>query len=236
MPRSTRKPAGTGRPSQPLPDAAGDGNGTLTNRAYREIEEQIVTLKLPPGTVLSETALADRLGFGRTPVREALQRLARDGLVTVLPRRGILVTGVDLRAQLRLLEVRRVVERLIARLAAERATPAEREEFAATAAGMRAAAEARDDIAFMRLDDRFNRLFSTAARNEFATRSMGLMQGLSRRFWYQHYQQAADLPLTAKLHADVAEAIAGRDPDAAAAASDRLVDYIESFARRTLDT
>ena len=236
MPRSTRKPSGAGRSRPPRSDAAGEGNGTLTDRAYREIEERIVTLQLPPGTVLSETALAERLGFGRTPVREALQRLARDGLVTVLPRRGILVTGVDLRAQLHLLEVRRVIERLIARLAAERATPTERDEFAATASGMRAAAEASDGIAFMRLDDRFNRLFSAAARNEFASRSMGLMQGLSRRFWYQHYQQAADLPLTAKLHADVAEAIARRDPDAAAAASDRLVDYIESFARKTLDT
>lgn len=220
----------------PSPGIDLPGERSLTDRAYREIEERIVTLQLPPGTVLSETALAERLGFGRTPVREALQRLARDGLVTVLPRRGILVTGVDLRAQLHLLEVRRVVERLIARLAAERATPAERDEFAATASGMRAAADASDGIAFMRLDDRFNRLFSAAARNEFASRSMGLMQGLSRRFWYQHYQQAADLPLTAKLHADVAEAIARRDPEAAAAASDRLVDYIESFARKTLDT
>ncbi|OYZ89384.1 MAG: GntR family transcriptional regulator, partial [Rhizobiales bacterium 17-65-6] len=62
---------------------------TLTERAYRELEELISTLQLPPGTVLSELVLVDRLGIGRTPIREALQRLARDGLVLVLPRRGI---------------------------------------------------------------------------------------------------------------------------------------------------
>jgi DNA-binding GntR family transcriptional regulator len=93
-----------------------------------------------------------------------------------------------------------------------------------------------DDIAFMRLDRRFNALIAQAARNEFATRSMSLMNGLSRRFWYQHYKEAADLPLAAKLHAEVAQAIAIRDREAACIASDRLVDYIESFARKTLDS
>jgi DNA-binding FadR family transcriptional regulator len=63
---------------------------------------------------------------------------------------------------------------------------------------------------------------------------MGLMHGLSRRFWYQHYRETADLPLAARLHAEVAEAIARRDPEKAAAASDRLIEYIESFARSTL--
>jgi DNA-binding FadR family transcriptional regulator len=63
---------------------------------------------------------------------------------------------------------------------------------------------------------------------------MGLMHGLSRRFWYQHYKEAADLPLCARLHAAVAEAITRREADQAAAASDRLMDYIESFARSTL--
>lgn len=207
---------------------------TLTDRAYALLEELIVTLQLPPGMVLSELALAERLEIGRTPIREALQRLARDGLVNILPRRGVLVSDIDLRAQLRLLEVRRALERLMARSAAERATDAERSQFTGIAGGMRRAAEIADDIAFMRLDKEFNTLVALAARNEFAMRSMGLMHGLSRRFWYQHYKQAADLPLAARLHAEVAEAIAARSPGKASEASDRLIDYIESFARSTL--
>jgi DNA-binding GntR family transcriptional regulator len=210
-------------------------DGTLTDRAYRELEEMIVTLQLAPGTVLSEQALAVRLKIGRTPIREALQRLSRDGLVVIMPRRGIMVSEINLRLQLRLLEVRRELERLMAALAAERATPEERREFSEVAEAMLAAAARSDDIAFMRLDQRFNMLVATAARNEFARRSMGLMNALSRRFWYQHYQEVADLPLAARLHAAVAEAIARKRIKAAAAASDRLIDYIEDFARKTLD-
>jgi DNA-binding GntR family transcriptional regulator len=210
------------------------GDVTLTDKAYAQIEELIVTLQLPPGTVLSELVLADRLGIGRTPIREALQRLSRDGLVNILPRRGVLVSDIDLRSQLRLLEVRRELERLMARGAAERASDEERAQFAEIARGMNRASQNQDDISFMRLDQQFNTLVSLAARNEYASRSMGLMHGLSRRFWYQHYKQAADLPLCARLHAAVAEAIARREPDKAADASDRLVDYIESFARSTL--
>jgi DNA-binding GntR family transcriptional regulator len=225
----------TKRPKKQRQRAIQADNGTLTDRAYRQLEEMIVTLQLPPGTVLSEQALSVRLRIGRTPIREALQRLARDGLVVIMPRRGIMVSEINLRLQLRLLEVRRELERLMASLAAQRATPEERHEFAEVAQAMLAAAAKADDIAFMRLDQQFNILIATAARNEFARRTMGLMNGLSRRFWYQHYQQVADLPLAAKLHAAVANAVAQKKSTAAATASDKLIDYIEDFARKTLD-
>jgi DNA-binding GntR family transcriptional regulator len=208
---------------------------SLTDRAYRLIEELIVTLALPPETVLSEQSLAAKLGIGRTPIREALQRLARDGLVVILPRRGILVSQVNLQSQMRLLEVRRELERLMARSAAERATPEETASFATIAREMRRTSDENDDMAFMRLDRQFNEFVSRAARNEFASRAMGLMHGLSRRFWYQHYRESGDLPLSARLHAEVADAIASRDPEAAAQASDRLIDYIESFTRKTIE-
>ncbi len=233
-----RAPGGAGvepasaRRQPTVPDGIGDV--TLTDLAYAQLEEMIVTLQLPPGAVLSELVLSKRLNIGRTPIREALQRLSRDGLVNILPRRGILVSEINVRVQLRLLEVRRELERLMARGAAERATEEERQQFSAIAEGMREAAERADDIAFMRFDQQLNTLISTAARNEFASRSMGLMHGLSRRFWYQHYRETADLPRAARLHAEVAEAIARRDPEKAAAASDRLIEYIENFARATL--
>src|ERR1700686_501279 len=135
-------------------------DGTLTDRAYRELEEMIVTLRLSPGTVLSEQALAVRLKRGGTPIREALQRLARAGLVVIMPRRGIMVSEINLRLQLRLLEVRRELERLMGSLAAERASPDERREFAEVAEAMLVAAAKSDDSAFMRLDQRFNILIA----------------------------------------------------------------------------
>jgi DNA-binding GntR family transcriptional regulator len=96
------------------------------------------------------------------------------------------------------------------------------------------ASKANDDIAFMRLDRELNRLMIEAAHNDYAARSMKLLQGLSRRFWYMHYREAADLPLCARLHANQARAIAQGDGDAAARASDKLMDYVENFTRLTV--
>ncbi len=222
-----------------IPDIADTVEGgkpsSLSDKAYRQLEELIVTLRLSPGEVLSEAALAKKLKIGRTPIREALQRLAREGLVLILPRRGVLVSEINVKTQLRLIEVRREIERLIARTGAERATAEERSWFRAIADGMDKAAGERDDLSFMRLDRQFNLLMAHAARNEFASKAMGLMHGLSRRFWYLHYKEVADLPLAARLHADVARAIASGNPDEAARASDRLVDYVENCTRAALD-
>jgi len=137
--------------------------------------------------------------------------------------------------QLRLLEVRRELERLISRSAARRATPEERARFRELAQGFEQSARVNDDIGFMRIDREFNTLCSAAAHNEFAAGAMGLMHSLSRRFWYIHYKQAADMPLTAKLHANIARAIAKGDGDAAERASDKLIDVIEKFTRDTTD-
>jgi DNA-binding GntR family transcriptional regulator len=207
---------------------------SLTDRAYAAIEEMIVTLRLAPGSAVSESELSAHLGIGRTPIREALQRLARERLVSIFPRRGIIVTEINVASQLRLLEVRRELERLIARSAARRATDDERERFRALAAAFEAAAKANDDVTFMRIDRDFNVLCSAASHNEFAAGAMSLMHSLSRRFWYLHYKQAADMPLTAKLHADIARAIAAGDEERAAKASDRLLTLIEKFTRSTV--
>lgn len=209
---------------------------SLTDRAYAVIEEMIVTLQFKPGAVLSETALSERLSIGRTPIREALQRLAREGLVVILPRKGILVSEINPRSQLLLLEVRRELERLLARTGAIRCTENERQQFFEVADGMEQAARDNDDINFMRLDDTFNRLIAEAGHNDYTARAIGLMNGLSRRFWYMHYKEAADLPLAARRHAEVARRIAEADPEGAAAAADKLIDYVETFTRATVDT
>src|SRR5262245_25916149 len=207
---------------------------TLTEQAYRQLEEQIVTLRLRPGEFLSEHALSANLRIGRTPIREALQRLAREGLITILPRKGILVSETDPRKQLLVLETRRELERLLSRLGAQRATDEQRRRFRTIAEGMDRAAKANDDLTFMRHDRELNLLIAEAAQNEYAARAMRLLQGHSRRFWYLHYKQAADLPLCARLHARQARAIAEGEPKAAGAAADRLIDYTETFTRATV--
>jgi len=228
-----RAQAGAARRLRAKP-AAVSRDETLTEQAYRRLEEQIVTLRLKPGEVLSEQMLSASFGIGRTPIREALQRLAREGLVTILPRKGILVSDINPRSQLLVLEVRRELERMLSRAGAERATKAQRAQLLDIAQGMDRAAKSNDDLAFMRLDRNLNRLMIEAAHNDYAERSMKLLQGLSRRFWYMHYREAADLPLCARLHANQARAIAQGAGDGAARASDKLMDYVENFTRGTV--
>ncbi len=204
---------------------------TLTDLAYARLEEMIATLLLAPGEFLSEQVLAETVGLGRTPIREALQRLAREGLVSILPRRGVQVAPIDAREQLLVVEVRRELERLISRSAAARATGEQRASFAAIADGLDRAGRANDALEFLRLDREMNLLMLDAAHNTFAVRTMQLLAGLSRRYWYQHHRDAADLPLCARLHAAQARAVAAGDPDGSAAASDALMDYVAAFTK-----
>lgn len=208
-----------------------NGDRSLAAAAYARLEELIVTRALAPGEVVSEIALSGRLGIGRTPIREALHRLARERLVVIQPRRGIVVTEVDTGAQLRLLEVRREIERFVARCAAKRATEAERLQFNAIADAFEAAARGEDATMFLRADRAFNDLCLVAVRNEYASGCMARMHSLSRRFWLIHFRDAADMPHAASLHADVARAIARGHGEAAATASDALIDYLEDFTR-----
>jgi len=204
-------PAATKRKPKPAASQRRGADHSLTDQAYSKLEESIVTLQFSPGEIVSEAALSRQLRIGRTPIREALHRLARERLVNILPRRAIVVSEINIGAQLRLLEVRREIERLVARSAARRASDVERTDRA------------------------FNELCLVAAHNEYAASAMVLMNSLSRRFWFIHYQQAADMPLAAKLHAAVARLIAKGDAKGAATASDKLLDYIEAFTRSTVE-
>ena len=235
MVTATRKTARKTRPAPSRKAVATEDNGTLVQQAYARIEEEIATLALAPGQAVSENMLAARYGLGRTPVREAIQQLAREGLVVILPSRGILVSEIDVRKQLRLLEARRHVEAGVVKMAARRSDPAQRKRFAELADEMELAATGSDGVAFLALDGEFNRLLLASARNEHLTACVRLMQGLARRFWYAHYQTAADLPETARLHAAIARAISQGDEERSQEWLSKLLDNVEGFTRATLD-
>jgi DNA-binding GntR family transcriptional regulator len=218
---------------RPTALAVSEHGTTLTMQAYERLEELIVRLELAPNSLISEHALGKRLGVGRTPIREALQRLAREGLVIILPRRGMFVAPVDIGAQMRLIEVRRRIEELLATGSARRANAEERRAFQNLAEDMERAAQRADDLTFMRLDREFNTLLAVACRNEFAAAAIGLFAGLSRRFWYFNYKRFASLPKVARLHAAVARAVARGDDKAARSASNALMDHIAEFTSST---
>jgi DNA-binding GntR family transcriptional regulator len=208
---------------------------SLAEQAYRRLEEMIVTLELPPGSMLSEPRGAVLLGMGRTPVREALQRLADDHLVEAMPGRGVRVSDVNVERQLLLLETRRALERLTATRAARRASATQRHRLAELATEMERAAAEGDETTFIRLDVDVNTLIAAAGRNTFTSAALMPLHALSRRFWFIHHRETAtDLPAAARLHADLLRAIAAGDEEGSAQATDALLDWIEQFTKSTM--
>ncbi len=207
---------------------------SLSDQAYHQLEQLIVTMELAPGAPVSEAQLSELLGIGRTPIREALQRLSREHLVSILPNRGIFIADLNPQKQLRVLETRRELERLICSKAAKRASDSEREEFKRIAKDFEKAAKEKNEELFIRVDKELNDLTILASKNEYAASAMAMLHGMSRRFWFGNFYQVADLPLASKLHADIAKAIAGADEKKAGLALDKLLDYIEAFTRKTV--
>ncbi len=213
-----------------------DAGGTLAERAYRQIEEMLVTLEIPPGALMSELDLAKRLGISRTPVGEAISRLSRSGLVAVLPRRGFIATEISVTSQLRLLELRSVIARLVARLAALRALPEQRARLVQTARTMAAAAGSGDELSYLAADQAFHPQLADCAQNDFVAQALDDLEPQIRRFWYANRHHAGgELLSVARLHIDLAAAIERGNADEAAAASDVLSEGLERFTRATID-
>ncbi len=203
-------------------------------QAYELLEEMITFRELEPGTMISESALMELTGLGRTPVREAIQRLARERVVEIHPNRGIFIAQLSVDQQLRLLELRRVVEELAVRLAAERAEPHQREQMAQLADDL--ANFAGDDVRqFAHLLKRAHRSIDDAAHNDYLQVAMAPLQGLSRRFWFAHLHDVEyDLRQASVKHSAILRAICSGDQEAAAKASIALNDYLTEFAYETL--
>ena len=206
----------------------------LKDEAFRDLERMIVNGELSPGQWVSETDLIEASGHTRAPVRSAIQRLADDGLLRIVARRGAQVCPIDHTEQFRSLELRRVVEKLVARSAAERATDEQRAELAEIADGFRAVGMTGDQAAMTELDARCFALLISGADNKFAARSLTSVKGLSRRFWVLNQERHGDIRRMFKSHAAVADAVSDGDADAAAKAVDGLIDYVEEFTLRVI--
>jgi DNA-binding GntR family transcriptional regulator len=205
---------------------------SLSDQAYKALEELLVTARLVPGSVWSEAALSKLTGFGRTPVREALQRLTADHLVVPLRRHGFRITEVQVEEQLLVLEARRELERLVSVLAARRASAAERETHFEVAKQLRHAGRDRDTLLYLRLHFALKRFTATSARNPFVASALSPLHALSRRFYFVHRERFGDLTEVAGLHADLAQAIGRGDEASAAASCDAMISYAIEFTRR----
>jgi DNA-binding GntR family transcriptional regulator len=209
------------------------GAASLADRAYHAIRDMIVSLELPPGAVIDERGLTERLGIGRTPTREALRRLAQERLVEVYPRRGMFVTSVEIRDLASLAEVRSVLESHVARLAAERATDEDRSAFDTLLdeLGQRTDLDARE---LMGLDERIHRQVYRAAHNPFLESTLEEYYVLALRIWYLALDRTRELEEAVLGHRELLEAIRDGDADRAEETMRRHVLEFEESMRRVL--
>jgi DNA-binding GntR family transcriptional regulator len=190
---------------------------SLKEKAYQAIKHKIVSLELEPGAVIDEAALIDELGLGRTPIREALQRLALEKLVDIVPRRGMFVTEIGLTDLQRLFEVRMVLESMAARLAAQRGRPGHWRRMEDVLRQLDDDDETQlDNELLIAIDEACHRIMYEAADNEFLYESLSGMYALSMRLWYYSLAKIGRMRSTVLEHRDILQALSSGDADRAA--------------------
>lgn len=206
---------------------------SLAERAYRLLVRIITRLELVPGSLIVEKELTIRLGIGRTPVREALQRLAIEGLVVHQPNRGMFVADITTSGVQNIYEFRSMIDAHLVRLAAQRASaPQTRELLQLHDRFIEAGLEDEIDD-YVELDRSFYAILTAAAKNIYLTEAVPRIFHLHLRLWFYISVRRGGWQDVARAHAemagDVARAISARNADAAEAA---IKNYI---ARRHQD-
>ena len=201
---------------------------SLRDAAYDAIKHRIITCVFKPGDYLNEAFVSAAIGIGRTPVHQAIDRLTQDGLLEVIPRKGVIVKAVGLDEVAQIIDVRRVNEPYCARLAAERADHIDVSVLGDILNRADAWTEVRNIEQMMLLDREFHIALARAAKNAVL---QGMLQNLherSLRFWFisltahDHHREVQ------KEHRAIFEAIKAHDADTAAEA---MTDHIDSFRR-----
>ncbi len=186
---------------------------SLGEQAYHQLRQMIVQLTFAPGDVLREDELQDRLGIGRTPIRESLQRLEREHFVTVIPRRGMFVSGIDVSELSMLFETRAVLEPYAARLAALRGAD---EHWDQMEAQLAATSDAADGNALLAIDRTCHELMWKASGNRFLLDTLDMLYAQSDRLWHLYLSDVTDPAHAVGEHVEILDVLRSGDADAAA--------------------
>ena len=210
---------------------------SLSEQAYRDIRRMIVQLELAPGAVIREDTLQSALGMGRTPIREALQRLVRDQFVTVIPRRGMYVSSIDVGDLAVLYETRAILEPYAMRLACARGDESVWDEMATL---LENATDSSSPVELLEIDHQCRELVWAAADNRFLTNQLDMLYAHSDRLWHLYLGDVADLHDMIAEHRAILTALRANDADRAAelieAHMRRFDEQIRNAVRRRLDS
>ena len=207
-----------------LPVWPSDEPASLGEQAYRALRSKIVRLDFAPGDVLKEDALQKSLDLGRTPIREALLRLQREHFVTVIPRRGMFVSGIEVDELSLLFETRAVLEPYAARLASVRGTTDEWDEMAATLA--HTATPGLDDTDHLAIDRRCHEIIWRASGNRFLWDTLDMLYAQSDRLWHLYLSDVSDMAHAVAEHQAILSGLRTGDGDEVA---DLVEAHVHSF-------
>lgn len=182
----------------------------LSDKAYQLIRHKIITLELPPLTSIDEQVLMEDLQLGRTPIREALQRLAVEDLVFFAPRRGIFVSEISITDLQKIFEARLVLEGFCARLAAQRATAEQLARMDDIVAGLDKV-DGKESRALMAVDEAFHEWLYDAADNKFVADTLRRLHALSFRLWHLVLDRLGNVREAMEQHVEIADAVKARD-------------------------
>jgi GntR family transcriptional regulator, rspAB operon transcriptional repressor len=201
---------------------------SLRDQAYEAIKDRIITCKFKPGECIDEASVSALLGFGRTPVHQALDRLMIEKMVEVIPRKGVIVKPVILHDVMQMIDVRMINETQCARLAAVRAENNDVESMAGVLSRAKRAIGDRDIHTMMTLDREFHQIVASASRNSELAEVIRKLNERSLRFWYISFTTPDHHHSFQRQHEAVFEAIRKHDADAA----DRAMRvHIEAFRK-----
>jgi DNA-binding GntR family transcriptional regulator len=200
----------------------------LADRAYTELRDRIVSLQIAPGAPIDEDGLGAELDMGRTPVREAIKRLALENLVNVFPRRGTFASEINITDLAHISDVRMVLEGHAAYRAAERITDAQRIELEQLLAELGHSKGSDDTEALMALDARVHRFIHRCAGNPYLEETLNRYFNLSLRIWHLVFDRLPHLFARVHEHDEVLHAIAAGEPQRA---RDVLTEHIATFER-----
>lgn len=207
---------------------------TLAARAYEDLRDRLILLEIPPGTALSEAALQDDLGMGRTPIREALKRLELDHLVESFPRRGTFATRVDITDLTALSEVRDTMEPLAAGLAAANHSPRVRAELASLLETLTPEAFGWDRTDAMRIDLAIHRAVYRATGNPYLEETLVRLDALATRIWMVVLDRLPDVTSNVLEHRALLEAVLDGDADRARRLTASHIRDFEALIRAAL--
>ena len=192
--------------------ARSGAGGLLADRAYVQLRDQIVTLAIPPGAPINEEAIGRDLAIGRTPLREAIKRLALENLVAVYPRRGTFATAIDITDLAHVSDVRVQLEGHAALRAAQRLTPEQRDELDLLLEGLDSSGDTEE---LMRLDAEVHRFIYRCAGNPYLRDTLERFLNLSLRIWYLALGRLPHLPERVREHVALLHAIRDGEADRA---------------------